>query len=270
MLVQLSLRMLIIDNDSNKSSFRKTEESLSATNEESSVINYHRRIQKNFIDISKYDKRVIVFSVVLIIIAVIIVIAPHFFGSFDLNPVVHLIMTMVFCVLAIASGYLVVISTYFREKLITALITLLIYGICCSVCLSIFFTGATLLDVILGWVASVVICACGVFLGAMIKKDLTEKFDIFLVVCVVIFILTGIAMVILIADKIIRAVLTIAGIGIFVEVFLVSVIVGQLIFKSGHLHIRDDWSLGVLGVFTLVITAFVIAEVAIYCFRIMT
>ncbi|VDP97984.1 unnamed protein product [Trichobilharzia regenti] len=50
--------MLIIDNDSNKSSFRKTEESLSATNEESSVINYHRRIQKNFIDISKYDKRV--------------------------------------------------------------------------------------------------------------------------------------------------------------------------------------------------------------------
>nr|CAH8845672.1 unnamed protein product [Trichobilharzia regenti] len=261
--------MLIIDNDSNKSSFRKTEESLSATNEESSVINYHRRIQKNFIDISKYDKRVgRVMSLLVNCVTILgdcVLCRAHYNCSnhrysstllwiVRLESGVHLIMTMVFCVLAIASGYLVVISTYFREKLITALITLLIYGICCSVCLSIFFTGATLLDVILGWVASVVICACGVFLGAMIKKDLTEKFDIFLVVCVVIFILTGIAMVILIADKIIR----------------VSVMVGQLIFKSGHLHIRDDWSLGVLGVFTLVITAFVIAEVAIYCFRIMT
>ncbi|CAH8850915.1 unnamed protein product [Trichobilharzia szidati] len=262
--------MVLTDNDSNKSSFRKSEETLYATNEESFVINCDQKIQKNFVNISKYDKRVIVFSIILIIIAIIIVIAPHFFGSYDLNPVVHFIMTMVFCVLAIASGYLIVISTYFREKLITALITLLIYGICCSICLSIFFTSATLVDVILGWVAAVVICACGVFLGAMIKKDLIKKFDAFLLVCVVIFVLTGIAMGVLIAFKKVMVAVIIAGIGMFIEAFLVSVMVGQLIFKSGHLHIRDDWSMGVLGMFSLVITVFVIAEVAIYCFRIMT
>ncbi|CAH8846177.1 unnamed protein product [Trichobilharzia szidati] len=70
--------MVLTDNDSNKSSFRKSEETLYATNEESFVINCDRRMQKNFVNISKYDKRVIVFSIILIIIAIIIVIAPHF------------------------------------------------------------------------------------------------------------------------------------------------------------------------------------------------
>ncbi|CAH8846179.1 unnamed protein product, partial [Trichobilharzia szidati] len=50
--------MVLTDNGSNKSSFRKSEENLSATNEESFVINCDRKIQKNFVDISKYDKRV--------------------------------------------------------------------------------------------------------------------------------------------------------------------------------------------------------------------
>ncbi|CAH8846217.1 unnamed protein product [Trichobilharzia szidati] len=50
--------MLSTDNGSNKSSFRKSEENLSATNEESFLKNCDRRILKNFTDISKYDKRV--------------------------------------------------------------------------------------------------------------------------------------------------------------------------------------------------------------------
>ncbi|CAH8850194.1 unnamed protein product [Trichobilharzia szidati] len=262
-----SMKMVLNNSDSNKSSFYKSEENLSMKNEELTVINCDQTVQRNFVNISKYDKRVIVFSVILIIIAIIIIIVPHFFGAHYLRPAIHITVTMVFCVLAIVSGYVIGMSTSLRGKTIAAIISLLIHGILCSVCVSIFFEYASIVQVIHGWIVAVVLCGGGVTLGVLIKKDLTEKLDAILAVCVVIFVLTSIIIVVLIFFKRTVAIFIIAAMGMFIELILVSVILGQMIFKSGQLHIRDDWSMGVLVMFTLVITTFVIAQLIIYCFR---
>nr|CAH8849996.1 unnamed protein product [Trichobilharzia regenti] len=255
------MKMILNNNDSNKSSFYESEENLSTQNEELTVMNCDQRIRKNFVNISKYDKRVIVFSIILIIIAIIIVIVPHFFGAHYLRPATHITVTTLFCMLAIVSGYVIGTFTSLRGKLVAALISLLIYGIFCSVCVSIFFEYASLVQVIHAWITTVVLCGCGVTLGVLITKDLTEKLDAILVVCVVIFVLTSIVVVVLIFFKKTVAIFIISAIGMFIELFLATVILGQMVFKSGQLHIRDDWSMGVLIMFTLVITTFVIAQV---------
>nr|CAH8846156.1 unnamed protein product [Trichobilharzia regenti] len=211
-----------------------------------------RRWKPNPISDSTYNKRVIVFTLILVVITTTIVLTGNYYYQFILTFATRVLFIVIFGTLAIILVFFLLFVDATQNKPYLGFIFLCYYAIFLALILYILALYVDMYIVVIVWFVGPLVCAVGLLLAYIIKTDLTKTLDgyfgFFLMVYFTGIILAGIFF----YRRQEAEGYLLMGISSIILLISLTTIIGQIVFKQGYLSLRDKWPLSVLLLITLI------------------
>ncbi|CAH8848673.1 unnamed protein product [Trichobilharzia szidati] len=214
--------------------------------------NVIKRRKPKVISDSKYYLRVIVFTVILVVlIAIIEVLVVYFFGR-NVEPMFAIIYLVIDGTLAIIIVFILLLVDATQDNPFIGFIFLCLYAIFVGLLLALFGMQQTKMFLVMLWLFIIFICVLGLFVGYKTTTDLTLTIDGFIGFYVMVYF----AGIILAGIYFLRGIQSqgyfLFGISLLIILCALTIIIGQIVFRKGHINLRDKWPMSVLLLVTLI------------------